>query len=460
MSHYTLKDLDAKLQNLNAIVSGNEMQVDIVSSLPAGTNAIGKLSSNSGVDIGDVDVLTCGTITPGTGATNLGKAEDTTHSSGDVGVMSLAVRNDTISSLVNTDGDYAPLQVNSDGALYVEVVSGGGGGGGGTQYEVGDALGTTPTGTVMIAEDPSGNADALKVNASGELIIDDTALLNELTLIYSNLSGTLAVNDSSTQSILTSINSTLDGVLSVTDNTGNTKLNNIENALDNVNTNLGTLEDDVESTNTKLDTVNTNLGTIETDIESTNTKLDTVNSNINNFRNSFNNFKLVQPPSIRFHRHIGNAWCVNYEFGAVNVGTRLYLNNPIGSDNTYFVYNITFTQNDNETTARARHSIVVVDGEWTTLGTAVDINNLKVYDVINNNSICGHGGSTTNTVKNLEAIYTHATGSSHVSDFQEEMIEIPEGKSIYLYTENVGGNPNCAMSMRFLIINNNNIVVM
>jgi hypothetical protein len=40
------------------------------------------------------------------------------------------------------------------------------------------------------------------------------------------------------------------------------------------------------------------------------------------------------------------------------------------------------------------------------------------------------------------------------------MIEIPEGKSIYLYTENVGGNPNCAMSMRFLIINNNNIVVM
>jgi len=53
-------------------ISGNELQVDIVaslpsgtnnigdvdiaSSLPAGTNAIGKLSANSGVDIGDVDV--------------------------------------------------------------------------------------------------------------------------------------------------------------------------------------------------------------------------------------------------------------------------------------------------------------------------------------------------------------------------------------------------------------------
>ncbi len=31
-------------------------QVDVVSALPAGTNAIGKLAANSGVDIGDVDV--------------------------------------------------------------------------------------------------------------------------------------------------------------------------------------------------------------------------------------------------------------------------------------------------------------------------------------------------------------------------------------------------------------------
>ena len=37
-------------------VSGTEMQVDVVASLPAGTNAIGKLAANSGVDIGDVDV--------------------------------------------------------------------------------------------------------------------------------------------------------------------------------------------------------------------------------------------------------------------------------------------------------------------------------------------------------------------------------------------------------------------
>ena len=40
----------------NSIASGNELQVDVVAALPAGTNAIGKLSANSGVDIGDVDV--------------------------------------------------------------------------------------------------------------------------------------------------------------------------------------------------------------------------------------------------------------------------------------------------------------------------------------------------------------------------------------------------------------------
>jgi len=42
-----------------------EVQVDVVGALPAGTNAIGKLAANSGVDIGDVDVLS---IAAGTNA--------------------------------------------------------------------------------------------------------------------------------------------------------------------------------------------------------------------------------------------------------------------------------------------------------------------------------------------------------------------------------------------------------
>lgn len=57
-------------------------------------------------------------FTPGTAAASLGKAEDAAHSSGDTGVMSLVVRNDTLAALADTDGDYAPLQVDVNGALY------------------------------------------------------------------------------------------------------------------------------------------------------------------------------------------------------------------------------------------------------------------------------------------------------------------------------------------------------
>jgi len=44
------------LAALAGTVSGTEIQADLVAPLPAGTNAIGKLAANDGVDIGDVDV--------------------------------------------------------------------------------------------------------------------------------------------------------------------------------------------------------------------------------------------------------------------------------------------------------------------------------------------------------------------------------------------------------------------
>ena len=53
--------------------------------------------------------------------TELGKAEDTAHVSGDIGAMALAVRQDTAGTLADTDGDYAPLQVDATGALRVNA---------------------------------------------------------------------------------------------------------------------------------------------------------------------------------------------------------------------------------------------------------------------------------------------------------------------------------------------------
>lgn len=57
------------------------------------------------------------TLTPGTGATNLGKAEDAAHTTGDVGVMALGVRNDTLASTTNASADYTQLSTDTAGIV-------------------------------------------------------------------------------------------------------------------------------------------------------------------------------------------------------------------------------------------------------------------------------------------------------------------------------------------------------
>jgi hypothetical protein len=55
-------------------------------------------------------------VVPGTGATNLGKAEDSAHADGHVGVMALGVVNNTPSS--NT-GDYATYSIAPNGGMMI-----------------------------------------------------------------------------------------------------------------------------------------------------------------------------------------------------------------------------------------------------------------------------------------------------------------------------------------------------
>lgn len=141
--HYQKVKLVDGADGSTALIGGdatNGLDVDVtrLPSLPAGTNAIGKLASNTGVTIGAVElaasqtlatvttvstVTAIGTsVTPGTSAAHLGKAEDAAHASGDTGVLMLAVRRDTATSDVSAAGDYAAPQVNQNGALYVTPV--------------------------------------------------------------------------------------------------------------------------------------------------------------------------------------------------------------------------------------------------------------------------------------------------------------------------------------------------
>ncbi len=79
--------------------------------MPTGCDAFGRAFTSSQIT----------SIAPGTGATSLGKAEDAAHSTGDVGVGQLSVREaaPTTSFTATTDGDYAFPKVDGIGATYV-----------------------------------------------------------------------------------------------------------------------------------------------------------------------------------------------------------------------------------------------------------------------------------------------------------------------------------------------------
>lgn len=79
----------------------------ITNALPTGTNSIGKIS----------DITT--SVVPGTAATNLGKAEDAAHASGDTGVFALGVRNDNLATTYGADQDYSPLATDLKGRVMV-----------------------------------------------------------------------------------------------------------------------------------------------------------------------------------------------------------------------------------------------------------------------------------------------------------------------------------------------------
>lgn len=77
---------------------------------PIATDSNGRLFINA--------ISSIFSVTPGTTTTALGKAEDAAHASGDTGVMSLCVRQDTAAALAGTNGDYIPCATDANGRLH------------------------------------------------------------------------------------------------------------------------------------------------------------------------------------------------------------------------------------------------------------------------------------------------------------------------------------------------------
>lgn len=93
-----------------AMTVDRKLHVSVQDAIPAGANTIGSIAS----------ITT--SITPGTAAANLGKAEDALHASGDVGVMMLGVRNDNGATTFGGNGDYCPIGVLANGSQYLGSV--------------------------------------------------------------------------------------------------------------------------------------------------------------------------------------------------------------------------------------------------------------------------------------------------------------------------------------------------
>lgn len=106
------------LVNLGA---NNDVTVTGTVTANAGTNLnTSSLALETGGNLATAASL-LGTIDADTSViANLAKAEDSVHSSGDLGIMPLAVREDTlVGSLAGAVGDYAPFKSDGNGAVYI-----------------------------------------------------------------------------------------------------------------------------------------------------------------------------------------------------------------------------------------------------------------------------------------------------------------------------------------------------
>lgn len=114
-------------------------------------------------------------IVPGTAATHLGKAEDAVAASGDTGVMALGVRTDTPATTTNVTGDYHPLLIDANGALWTHPIQAS------FRIEV-DSAGLTTATTAYVSGDHAGTvntfANAARVTGWGG-VITGAALLDK-----------------------------------------------------------------------------------------------------------------------------------------------------------------------------------------------------------------------------------------------------------------------------------------
>lgn len=132
------------------------------------------------------------------GATNLGKAEDAAHASGDVGVAAWGVRNDALATTFGTNGDYCPISTSAVGALFAAGDVASDGVDTGFPMKIGGQARTT---------NPTAVADADRVNAMSDKVGRFVTTPCQVRQLVSSQTTTISASTAET-TIITSVAST------------------------------------------------------------------------------------------------------------------------------------------------------------------------------------------------------------------------------------------------------------
>lgn len=233
-------------------------ETDVASSDQVGSHLLGTANAKiSSTNVGGKEGLDVNIISTITTQSAAEKAEDSAHVSGDVGSFMLAVRADVDGSLVSADGDYAPLQVDSNGRLKVAAE---------VTVEAGDAefledsahvSGDAGIHMLAVRQDTlassvsaDGDYASFKLNALGELYVHDTDVKAELVLANASLDA-IETDVAAIETELIAVNSELDAQTAL--------LTTIDASLDAIETSVAQIDIDTSSIITELQSVNTEL---------------------------------------------------------------------------------------------------------------------------------------------------------------------------------------------------------
>jgi hypothetical protein len=101
-------------------ISGVHYQnVKLVDGTSGSTTSIAGDASGLKVQLGRSETLSVTGVVPGVAATSLGKASDAGYTTSHVGILTLAVRNVSHTTLVNAELDYCPINVDAEGCVVI-----------------------------------------------------------------------------------------------------------------------------------------------------------------------------------------------------------------------------------------------------------------------------------------------------------------------------------------------------